>query len=130
VYTEEQQVAQDTGDLVEHHADVLGAHRYVDAEQALHRHAVGVLVQHDGEVVHPVHVGQGLDVGPGLGQFLRRAMQHADVRVRVLHHLAVHFQYQAQHAVRRRMLRPEVHRVIANFGHISACPDRRTGLRG
>ncbi len=37
------------------------------------------------------------------------------MRIGAHHGFAVHFQDQAQHAVRRRMLRAEVHRVIADF---------------
>ena len=42
-------------------------------------------------------------------------MQQADVRIGALDHLAVELEHQAQHAVRRRMLRPEIHRVVAGF---------------
>ena len=41
-----EQVVQQPGELVEHHADVLRADRHLDAEQLLHRQAVGVLVAH------------------------------------------------------------------------------------
>jgi hypothetical protein len=56
-----------------------------------------------------------------LGELLGAAMQQADVRIGLLDHLAVHLQHQAQHAVRRRMLRPEVHREVADLSHW-ACP--------
>ena len=54
--------------------------------------------------------------------FSVRAMQQADVRIGALDHLAVQLQHQAQHAVRRRVLRPKVHGVIlisaiAHTGH-------------
>ena len=42
-------------------------------------------------------------------------MQKPDMRVGALHHLAVHLQDQAQHAVRGRMLGTEVQRVVADF---------------
>ncbi len=42
-------------------------------------------------------------------------MQQADVRVGALHDFAVHLQHQAQHAVRGRVLRAEVQRVVADF---------------
>ena len=117
VRAEPQQVVQDARDLVEHHADVLRAHRHVDAEQLLDRQAVGVLVAHHRHVVEPVHVRQRLDVGACLGELLGRAVQQADVRVGALDHLAVELEHQAQHAVRRRMLRPEVQRVVRDFSH-------------
>ena len=52
-----------------------------------------------------------------LGELLGRAMQQADVRVGALDDFAVELEHQAQHAVRRRMLRPKVHGVVTNFSH-------------
>jgi hypothetical protein len=98
-------VVEQPRDLGEHHADVLGAQRHLDAQQLLDGQAVGVLVAHHRHVVEPVHVGQRLDVGLALGQFLGGTVQQADMRVGALHHLAVEFQHQAQHAVRGRVLR-------------------------
>jgi len=48
------------------------------------------------------------------------SVQQADVRVGALDHLAVELQHQAQHAVRRRVLRAEVERVVADLGHQSS----------
>ena len=112
-----QEVVQDPRDLVEHHADVLRAHRHLDAEQPLDREAVRVLVAHHRHVVEPVHVRQRLQVRPVLGELLGRAVQEADVRVGALDDLAVELQHEPQHAVRRRMLRPKVHRVVADLSH-------------
>ena len=39
-------------------------------------------------------------------------MQQPDMRVRALHHLAIEFQHETQDPVRRRMLRPEIDRVV------------------
>ena len=117
VRAEPQQVVHQARDLVEHDADVLRADRHVDAEQLLDRQAVGVLVAHHRHVVEPVHVGQRLDVGARLGELLGRAVQQADVRVGALDHLAVELEHEAQHAVRRRVLRPEVQRVVLDLGH-------------
>jgi hypothetical protein len=44
-------------------------------------------------------------------------VQQADVRVGALDDLAVQFQHQAQHAVRGRVLRAEVQRVVLDLGH-------------
>ena len=44
-------------------------------------------------------------------------MEEADVRIGALDHFAVELEHQAQHAVRRRVLRAEVERVVANLGH-------------
>ena len=58
-----------------------------------------------------------------LGELLRRAVQQADVRIGALDDLAVELQHEPQHAVRRRVLRPEVHRVVADLSHapVGAC---------
>ena len=115
------QVVHQARDLGEHDPDVLGADRHVDAEELLDRQAVGVLVAHHRDVVEPVHVGQRLDVGARLGELLGGAVQEADVRVGALDHLAVELEHEAQHAVRRRMLRPEVQGVVLDVGHGAAC---------
>src|SRR4029077_12118234 len=46
-------------------------------------------------------------------QLLGAAVQEADVRIDPLDHLAVELQNHAQHPVRRRMLRPEIDREVA-----------------
>ena len=119
VRAEPQQVVQDPRDLVEHHADVLRAHRHLDAEQPLDRQAVGVLVAHHRHVVEPVHVRQRLQVRLVLGELFGRPVQEADVRIGALDDLAVELEHEPQHAVRRRVLRPKIHRVIANLGHLA-----------
>ncbi|HEY6895468.1 MAG TPA: hypothetical protein VI258_14940, partial [Rhodanobacteraceae bacterium] len=111
------EVVQDARDLVEHHADVLRAHRHVHADELLDRHYVGVLVHHHRHVVEAVHVRHALDEGARLGELLGRAVQQPDVRVGALDHLAVELEHQSQHAVRRRMLRAEVDRVVLEFLH-------------
>ncbi len=123
VRADPQQVVEDARDLVEHHADVLRAHRHLDAEQPLDREAVGVLVAHHRHVVEPVHVRQRLQVRPVLGELLGRAVQQPDVRIGALDHLAVELEHEPQHAVRRRVLRPKIHRVIADLGHLTAVAD-------
>jgi hypothetical protein len=114
------QVVEQAGDLAEHHADVLRAHRHLDAQQLLDGQAVGVLVAHHRHVVQPVHVGQRLDEGLVLGQLFGGAVQQADVRVGALHDLAVELEHQAQHAVRGRVLRAEVQGVVLDFSHGSS----------
>ncbi len=42
-------------------------------------------------------------------------MQQADMRIGLLNDLAIELEHQAQHAVRGRMLRPEIHRVISDL---------------
>ena len=64
-----------------------------------------MLLVHRRDVVEPVEVADRLQVGLVLDQLLGAAMQQPDVRIDALDHLAVQLQHQAQHAVRRRMLR-------------------------
>ena len=124
-----QQVVQDAGDLVEHHPDVLGAQGHLDAGELLDRHHVGVLVRHHRHVVEPVHVGHRLQERLVLGEFFGRAVKQPDVRVGPLDHLAVELQHEAQHAVRRRVLRAEVQRVVADLCHGAPTCPRRNDLR-
>ena len=86
----------------------------VDAEQLLDREAEGVLLVHRRDVVEPVEIRDRLQVGLVLDQLLGAAMQQPDMRIDALDHLAVELQHQAQHAVRRRMLRPEVDGEVAD----------------
>jgi hypothetical protein len=44
-------------------------------------------------------------------------VEQADVRVGALDHLAVELEDEAKHAVRRRVLRAEVQRVVLDVGH-------------
>ena len=114
-----EQMVQHTRDLREQGADPLGARRGLNAEQLLLRQHPGVLHAHRADVVEPVEVGQRLQVCLVLDQLLGAAVQQADVRVGALHHLAVHLQDQAQHAVRRRVLRPEVDGVVVDLDHLA-----------
>ena len=65
-------------------------------------------------VIEPVEIGQRLQVGLVLDQLLGAAVEQADMRIDALDDLAVELHDQAQHAVRRRMLRAEVDRVVAD----------------
>ena len=47
-----------------------------------------------------------------LGQLFSCAMQQADMRIGALYHFTIQFQHQPQHAMRRGMLRAEIHGVI------------------
>ncbi len=75
-----------------------------------------MLLVHRRDVVEPVEVADRLQVGLVLDQLLGAAVQQADVRIDALHDLAVQLQHEAQHAVRRRVLRPEIEMELAEFG--------------
>jgi hypothetical protein len=117
VRAQPQQMVHQPRDLVEHHADVLRAHRHFDPEQLLDRHHIRVLVAHHRHVVEPVHVRHRLQVSARLGELLGRAVQQPDVRVGALNHLAVELEHQPQHTMRRRVLRAKIERVILDFSH-------------
>ena len=112
-----QEVIQNTGDFIEHHADVLCPLGHIHAHQFFNRHHIGVFVDHHRYIIETIHIRQILNVGAGLGEFFSGAMQQADMRVGALHDLAIELQHQPQHAVRRRMLGTKVHRVILDFWH-------------
>src|SRR5258705_452903 len=89
------------------------------AEQLFGREAEGVLLVHRRQVVEPIEIGDRLWIGLVLDQLLGAAMQQPEMRVDALDDLAVELQHQAQHAMRRRVLRPEIDGEVAQgcFGH-------------
>ena len=104
----------DAGQLRHQHADILGAERHLEPHQFLDREHEAVLHAHRRAVIEPVEIRQRLGVGLVLDQFLGAAVEQADVRVDALDDLAVQLHDQAQHAVRGRVLRAEIDRVIGD----------------
>ena len=86
-----------------------------DAEQLLDRQAERVLLIHRRDVVEPVEIRDRLQIGLVLDQLLGAAMQQPDMRIDALDDFAVELEHQAQHAVRGRMLRPEIDGEIAEL---------------
>jgi hypothetical protein len=117
VRAQPQQVIKQTGDFIEHYADILSPQRHLDASQFFDGQHIRVLVAHHRYVVQPVHIGQRLQESLVLGELFGGAVQQSDVRIGALDHLAVQFQHEAQYTVRGRMLRPEVHGVVFDFSH-------------
>ena len=78
-----------------------------------------MLLVHRRDIVEPVEIGRRLQVGLVLDQLLGAAMKQPDMRIDALDNLAVELEHEAQHAVRRRMLRPEIDREVADvvLGH-------------
>src|SRR6185437_9943820 len=111
-----QEMREQTADLGIEDADQLRTPGHLDAEQLLHRQAEGVLLVHRRDVIEPVEIRYRLRIGLGLDQLLGAAMQQADMRIDALDHLTVELEHEAQHAVRGRMLRPEIDREIADGG--------------
>ena len=67
-----------------------------------------MLLVHRRDIIQAVEIGDRLQIGLVLDQLLGAAMQQADMRIHAGDDLAVQVQDQAQHAMRRRMLRPEI----------------------
>ena len=117
VRAEPKEMIQNPRQFVEQNADIARPQRRLDAEDFFDRHHIRVLVHHHRHIIEAIHIRHGLQKGLLLGEFFGRAMQKPDVRIGAGDDFAVEFQHQAQNAVRRRVLRPEVHRVIADVGH-------------
>ena len=113
-------MVQYSRDLSEQGADKLGALRNLNVQQLLDTQREALLVGHHGDVIEPVEVGQGLQVGLVLDQLLGATMEQADVRVGANDLLALQLKDQAQHAVGGRMLGAEVDGVVADFPVLDA----------
>jgi hypothetical protein len=107
---QEDQVAVDPVQLGEQGADPLRPLRHLDADQLLDGAHVGQLIGEEAQVVHPRGVGDALPVRLLLEVLLEPGVHVADVGVQADHHLAVEGDDQPQHAVRRRVVGPEVDR--------------------
>ena len=75
-----------------------------------------MLLVHRRDVVEAVEIADRLHVGLVLDQLLGATMQKTDMRIDALDHLAVELQHEAQDAVRRGVLRPEVDVELADVG--------------
>ena len=91
-----------------HHAQHLAPLRDLDAEQPLGAERERDVVAGRVQIILAVGPRDDLVVLAVLADLLEAAVQIADVRNAAHHRLAVELEHQAQHAVRRRMLRPDV----------------------
>jgi hypothetical protein len=98
------------------HSQVLRAARYLELDQALDRAAESLHLEEVGDVVHPFHERDDLPVGLVLAGFLDPGVQVADHRLEVPHQLSLELDHQPQHAVRGRMVRPDVDRHHLGLG--------------
>ncbi len=101
-------VAGNTIQFSQDHANVLRARWRFHVHQFLDRFAVAQPIRHGGTIVHPVDVGIEHRVGAVLGDFFHAAVQVSDDALCAENFFAVELQDDAQHAVRRRMLRSHV----------------------
>ena len=79
-----------------------------------------MLLIHRRDIIEPVEIRDRLQIGLVLDQLFGAAMQKSDMRIDALDNFAVEFEHEAQHAVGRRMLRPEIDGEIALCGAASA----------
>ena len=105
-------MVQDSGDLRIKHPDILRSGRRRNPHQLLYSEREGMLLAHRRYVVEPVEVRNGLQVGLVFDEFFGPAMQQANMRISALDDLAVHLEDKPHHAVRRRVLRTEIHHEV------------------
>ncbi len=105
-----EQMRRDSIELRRDHATVLAAMRHFDSRELLARHAPTLVGEHRAHVIDAIGVRHEAVVADLFRNFLDRPMQVADVGDRLAHHLAVGPHHEAQHPVRRRMLRAHVER--------------------
>jgi hypothetical protein len=104
------QVAHDPVELEVDDAQVLRALGHLEVEQRLDRPAERHRVEVVREVVHPLDDRDGLPVALVLGRLLDARVDVADDRLEVAHDLALERHQQAQHPVRRGVVRAHVER--------------------
>ena len=124
-----EQMVEDAGDLGEQHANVLRARRRRDPHQLFDGQREGVLLAHRRDVIEPVEIRDRLQIGLVLDQLLGAAVQETDMRIGALDDFAVHFEHQPHDAVRRRVLRPEIQREIADLRRPGEIAARIAGRR-
>ena len=88
----------------------------IEPQQFFRRQAEGMLLVHRRNIIEPVEIRDRLQVSLGFDQFFGPAMQEADMRVHSLDHFPIEIEHQTQHAMRRRVLRPEIHGESAQLG--------------
>ena len=91
-----------------HYADVLRALRHFEAKKFFHRETVNQIVPERIQVVHPVRQRNHLRIGLVFAGFFDPRVQVPKVRNRLHYGFAVKLQQNAQHPVRRWVLRPHV----------------------
>ena len=96
-------------------AQILRAQRHVEIEKLLDREHIAVLHAERRAIIEPVEIRERLKVSLVLDQLFGAAVEQAHMRVTSFDDLTVKLHDKAQNAVRRRMLRPEIDRVILNL---------------
>src|SRR5215813_7660496 len=102
------QVAGQSKELRHHDANHLHAVWDFDPGELLYRQDIGQVVHHSAEVIHAVGVGKVGVPRLALAHLFGPAMVIADVRHDVHYLFAAELEREAQHAMRARMLRPQI----------------------
>ena len=79
---------------------------HMKAEQFLDREAEGVFLIHRRDIVEPIEIGHGLQIGLLFDQLFGAAVEQTDMRVDTFDDFAVEFEHETQHPMSCRMLRP------------------------
>ena len=103
-----EQVVQNAPDLGIEHPDQGRASGHLHPCQLFDRQAPGVFLVHRGNIVEAVEIRQVLQVGAAFHKFFSAAMQKPDMGITALDDFAVQLEHEAQHAVRGRVLGPEI----------------------
>lgn len=78
-----QQVVQDTSDFGKHGTNVFCTHGDFNFEELLDRQGVTLFLSHHRHVVQTIKVGQRLQVSLIFDEFLRAAMEKANMRIKL-----------------------------------------------
>ena len=97
----------------------MGAFRRFDPQKPLSAQRKSMLHAHRTHVIEAIKIRQRLDIGFVFDQLFGATMQQADMRIGTLHHLTLHFQDQAQHAMRGGVLRAEIDGVAVAFNGVA-----------
>ncbi len=125
----EDQVRGDPEQLGHHDPDHFRPVRHLDARQHLHGQQIGQVVHDAAEVIDAVRVGDVRVPGLAFAHLFGAAMVKADLRHDVHDFLVVQLGHQPQHAVRARMLRPDVQEhQIALADVLRQVPSPRDGI--
>ena len=103
-------------------ADRLPACGSLDSQKLLGGKRKGMFLALRRGIIEAVEIADSLHIRLVFDQLFRAPVQQTDMWIGAFDNLAVHFEDQAQHAVRRRVLRAEVDIVILDlrFGHYFA----------
>ena len=109
-----QQMRENATNLGIQHPNDRSTIRHCDAHHLLDGQAVRMLLVHRRDVIKPIKIRQRLQIGLLLNQLFRATVQQANMRIDALNDFAVQLQHEAQNAVRRRVLWPEVDVEVTN----------------